>query len=334
MACVLAEPNTGRAWVAGPVGIDLIDGEKGTVVARYGTESGLPSANVTALVYDKSGRLWAGTKDGIAVFDGRGFTTYFGADGVPGSVNPNAAFCDRDGNLWFGATDGFVRFKPDEITTNARKPEIVLTAFEVNGASRLDFPQYAESVTLKHDENSVTMEFAALDFTQPERNRYRYRLEGLEEEWREAGARRTAGYTNLDDGDYTFRVQACNNHGVWNEAALIKIKILPPWWETGWAYALQIGLFLVLFMLSYYFGKTSKRRVLGNAMFLVGVLVLFEYFLVLAENYIDPLTGNIVWVKVALNLLLAGVFHPLERFSVRAQDRIMGRMSGMFKRVE
>ncbi|NJN43086.1 MAG: hypothetical protein HC811_13535 [Flammeovirgaceae bacterium] len=102
----------------------------------------------------------------------------------------------------------------------------------------------SQHLKLNYNENEISIDYVALHFANPEKNIYSYKLEGFDDEWIEAGNRRSATYTNLSPGDYVFQVKAANADGVWNEkGASLQFTVLPPWYRTWWAYVLFVGLF-------------------------------------------------------------------------------------------
>jgi signal transduction histidine kinase len=139
--------------------------------------------------------------------------------------------------MFFGGTDGFIRFHPDSIKDNPYVPPVVITAFK-----KFDRPVVFDTaisekkvLELSYKDNAISFEFVALNFTDPENNQYAYKLEGFDEDWTYCGTRRFAGYTNLDGGDYVFKVKGSNNDGVWNEEGTsIAVIIFPPFWKTWW----------------------------------------------------------------------------------------------------
>jgi PAS domain S-box-containing protein len=191
--------------------------------------------------------MWISSDRGITLFDPvrKKGTHYTVGDGLQGSeFNVGAQFRARDGTLYFGGTKGFNTLRPDSIVPNGHVPDIALTAFTLFNKpvtiGAKDSPlqssiTVAKELVLHHDRSVFTIEFAALDFTAPEKNRYAYRLEGQDDDWNEVGTNRVASYTNLPPGDYVFRVRGSNGDGVWNETgASIGIRVLPPFWATWW----------------------------------------------------------------------------------------------------
>ena len=169
-----------------------------------------------------------------------------------------------DGRLFFGGVNGLSAFYPDKLVDNPTPPPVVLTEFELfNKPVKIggkDSPlrqaiNVASSITLRYDQSVFRFQFAALDYTAPQKNRYAYKLEGFDRDWQYTDAtRRFATYTNLDPRDYTFRVKASNNDGVWNEQGVaLHIRILPPWWNTWWFRALCAAVFLAMLWAAYQF---------------------------------------------------------------------------------
>ena len=152
-------------------------------------------------------------------------------------------------------------FVPEDVQDDPFVPPVVITNFtifnrpvRIGAGSELDKAiPYVEALTLSHRDNVFSFEFAALSYANSHKNRYRYRLEGFDPGWNEVdGKHRLATYTNLDPGEYVFRVQGSNADGVWNEQGVsLPIVITPPWWRTNWFRALCVGLFLALLSAAY-----------------------------------------------------------------------------------
>jgi ligand-binding sensor domain-containing protein/serine/threonine protein kinase len=237
-----------RLWIGTQGGgINRLDPGPGSAAdvrfKRYGTKEGLPSAVVNGILEDDLGNLWISTNRGISRFnfESQQIKNYDTRDGLQSlDFNQGAFFRAADGELLFGGPNGFNRFYPQSIRENTHLPPVMLTAFlKFNQPAELGKPLAdLREILLSHRDNVVAFEFAALDYAAPEKNHYRYRLEGFDDDWIDAGRLRRATYTNLPAGTYDFRVIASNNDGVWNEEGLaIGIEILPPPWRTWWAYA-------------------------------------------------------------------------------------------------
>jgi signal transduction histidine kinase/ligand-binding sensor domain-containing protein/CheY-like chemotaxis protein len=180
----------------------------------------------------------------------------------------NAFYQSQDGRLFLssgiGTGDGFFFFHPDSIKDNLSIPDIYLTDFQVGNEgfildSNINLKQH---ITLEHDENFFSFEFAALNFLKPEKNQYAYYLEGFEDDWFYSGNRRFANYTGVPPGEYTFHVKGSNNDGYWNEEGTsVQITVLPPLWKTWWAYVIY-GIFLISIIFSIFYYYLRRQRLL------------------------------------------------------------------------
>ncbi len=226
---------------------------------RYDQKDGLPDNIIESIIEDDSGFLWVGTNHGIARLNPmtgevRNFdrTDGFGQD----IFYHQAALRADTGTLYFGGIEGFNVFQPGNIGSNPYIPEVVITQFQIFNETigpstgrkkRLDRSIFiTDHIKLSYKENVFSFEFAALDYSCPQKNQYAYMMEGFDREWRRTEAdRRFATYTNLPPGEYSFRVIASNNHGLWNETGTaIHLEITPPFWRTNWMLIIYIGLIL------------------------------------------------------------------------------------------
>ena len=226
------------------------------VFERYDRRDGLPSDQVYAILFDGLGKLWLSSNRGLTHFDPEALTfrTYDASHGLQSKeFNHAAALRARDGRMYFGGIKGFNNFFPERVRLNSHVPPVVLTQIlKFNRPIDLGQPlSELDTLVLDHEDHVVDFEFAALDYTAPEKNRYRHKLENFDRDWVDSGHRRRATYTNLEPGDYIFRVQGSNNDGIWNEEGVaLRIEVLPPPWKTWWAqalYALAAACALLLF---------------------------------------------------------------------------------------
>ena len=232
-------------WIGTDNGLSMFDKAKG-LFKHYTKEDGLPNNYIHDIIADNSGCLWLSTNNGLSKFNPKTgvFKNYSIKDGLQGNeFNHNACYKDKNGTLYFGGMNGFNVFQPDNINNNFYEPPVILTSFKkFNQEVKFDKPfSELKEVELSYKDYDISFEFASLSFTQPWKNQYTYMLEGFDKDWVYCGTRRFATYINLDPGTYTFKVKATNNDGIWskNEASL-RVIIDPPWWKTGWAYALYI----------------------------------------------------------------------------------------------
>ncbi|MEO5817916.1 MAG: two-component regulator propeller domain-containing protein [Gemmatimonadaceae bacterium] len=247
----IVESEPGIVWIGTYGGLDRLDRRTNTF-QHFTDADGLASTFVAGLALDDAHQLWVSSDRGITRFDpaARTGTHYTVGDGLQGSeFNAGSAFRSRDGTLYFGGTQGFSTLRPDSIVRNTHVPQIALTGFSLlnkpvvigaKGSPLTASITVADAIVLQHDRSVFTIEFAALDFAAPEKNRYAYRLDGLDDDWNEVGTTRVASYTNLAAGSYLFKVRGSNNDGVWSDTpASIRIEVLPPFWSTWWFRALM-----------------------------------------------------------------------------------------------
>jgi len=216
----------------------------------YNEENGLRDASISCITTDPNGNLWITTADGLARFDpiAETFRIYDQSDGLQGSeFNPNACFFSpRMGEIYVGGTNGFTIFNPFWIVRNTTPPKVVITELRVFNEAHPFDPSGKVAVKLKSSQNYLSFDFAALDFHAPTRNAYAYMLEGYDKDWVQAGTKHSASYSSLPGGNYTFRVKAANNEGIWSSAdSTLQVQIVPPLWRR-WEFLTGLGLGLVL----------------------------------------------------------------------------------------
>lgn len=231
-------------------GLNRLDVDSGTFL-HFTEREGLPNDVVYGVLADTSGKLWLSTNKGLSRFNPvtRQFRNYDANDGLQSNeFNSGAAFRSRSGELFFGGIYGFNYFRPEGIKDNPHVPEVAITGFRRgnryetvrdSGTALRSTISEADTVRLSYRDAVLTFEFAALEYSAPAKNRYAYRMVGFNDDWFESGSVRSATYTNLPPGRYTFQVRASNNDGVWNEEGTsLAIMIMPPWWQTWWAFTL------------------------------------------------------------------------------------------------
>ncbi len=266
---VIHQDQDGALWVGTSGGISRLEPQTGTFI-NYTQADGLPHDTVYGILEDEEGRLWLSTECGLSRFDpqARTFRNYVAGDGLQGNnFHPGAYYKSREGELLFGGPDGLTAFYPQDIRDNLQIPPIYVTDFQlsnkpvtIGGDSPLKKSIVeTQELVLSHEEDVISFEFAALSYSSPEKNRYRYKLEGFENQWVEVdNDQRWATYTNLDPGRYTFRVIGSNNDGLWNEeGASVRLTITPPWWET-WRFRGLVLLALLGLVIGWY-----RWRVVG-----------------------------------------------------------------------
>jgi PAS domain S-box-containing protein len=255
------QDQSGILWLASRRGLTRFDPQEETFTL-YTESDGLPSPYVTGIQEDQEGILWLATVEGISRFDPPTrageipqtglFQSYDAADGVGSIEFLGPSWQSADGRIFFGGKEGLTAFYPDQVTPSAYEPPVVLTRLhlfrepvDVEEGGLLEQPIWVtDELTLQPDQLFVSFEFAALSYTAPQKIRYRYILEGLDETWTETGSdHRLATYTHLPAGEYVFRVQGTNSSGIWSpHEASLALTVLPPWWETWWFRVALVGL--------------------------------------------------------------------------------------------
>jgi len=212
---------------------------------------------------DNNGNLWIQSSMSLSMFnpDNGSSINYSEKEGIPGMCfHTKSDFKTKDGEMFFAWNEGFTSFYPDSIRLNKIIPTIVLTNFRVfNKEVKLDTSVTQKKIiTISYKENFFSFDYAALEYTIPEKNQHAYMLEGIDKEWINVGNLRTAYYTDIEPGEYTFRVKGSNNDGVWNEeGAAVKLIITPPWWQTWWFKS--CGVALIFMTVGYGFKKRINK---------------------------------------------------------------------------
>ncbi len=239
------EDKTGSLWIGTSQGLFKFD-RKNENFKHYTTKNGLSGNRIMGILEDGRASLWISTYRGLTKFNPETEESiiYDMTDGLKtNEFNRNGYFKSRKGEMFFGCRGGMISFYPENIKDNPNIPPVVITDLTILNESivpGVDSPlkesiEDTKEITLSHKQNYFSFEFIALNYNSPEKNRYKYLMEGYEKDWTKAGTRRFAAFSNLPAGDYTFRVQGSNNDGVWNtEGASVKITITPPFWATWW----------------------------------------------------------------------------------------------------
>ncbi len=253
--CLLNDPKDANIlWVGtNGGGLNRLDKRTGQCT-RFSTVNGLPNNVIYGLLADDDGQLWMSTNKGIARFDPitHEVRSFDASDGLQGDEFNRYAFCKTaDGTFYFGGVNGFNYFRPEELRRDTLPVVVHLTdikltdrsiAFGAEG-SPLTVPTHLtrKLVFAYRDATMLTFQFATMEFSEPQEHRYQYKLDGFDTDWIMAGKDRSAVYTNLDPGTYTFNVRGDNRDGVWDtKGTTFQLIVLPPWWRTWWFYALCV----------------------------------------------------------------------------------------------
>jgi len=226
-------------------GLNRFD-KKSLQFKKIGTEDGLPDMVIYGLLTEAPGKpyIWLSSNKGLCRFDvqkeiPKNFTI---SDGLQDNEFNAACYLKtHDGYLLFGGVNGVNVFHPDSLKFNQNIPQISIVRLKVNNKKYDIWAK--EKITLRHDQNLLNFDFAALEYTNPFQNQYRYKLENVDKDWVSLGHQHSIQFANLAPGEYTFKVMGSNNDGKWShEHAAMMFTILPPWWASWWAYIIYCSL--------------------------------------------------------------------------------------------
>ncbi|MFN8256337.1 MAG: two-component regulator propeller domain-containing protein [Bacteroidales bacterium] len=262
----------GNIWVGtASKGLCLLD-PKGNLLRNYSINNRMVNNSVMSIQEDNSGNIWITTPINISKLlkDENKFINYSTAEVISDNgISYQTLFKTKKGKLFFGSLNQLNYFNPENSRYNNNIPKVVITDFFIsnipvmarNSDGLYRIISQSKSIVLKANQNDFSFAFTATDFTSPKNNQYAYKLEKYNEDWIYTDyTRRFASYTNLDPGEYTFRVIASNNDGVWNETGTsVHIIIKPNWWKTWW-FRIPAFIFIVsLFGGSYYIREKNHR---------------------------------------------------------------------------
>lgn len=264
--------NDTMVWV-GTQGLYLLNPESGTFKRYFKKDDRLYNSSVKGLLIENDSTLWVATNQGICRFNYNNDTykLFTKSDGLQSDESNFRSIIQlRDGSILAGGTKGFNQIFPDKITENKHIPNILFTDFQIFNK---DVPigiedspltrhiSEIDKLVLSYSQTVLTFYFAAMDFTMPEKNQYAYKMEGFDTRWHEVANKREATYTNLDPGNYVFRVLGSNNDGIWNKIGTsLKITIRPPWWQTILFRVIIVILTISLIFGFYYYRITQLKN--------------------------------------------------------------------------
>ncbi len=243
------EDRYGGIWIATTVGLNRLDPGTGRFT-NYFIRDGLPGAIVYGIQEDDHGALWVSTNNGLTRFDpnNKTFRNFSIDDGLQGNeFKPHSCYKTRSGSLYFGGINGFNVFTPDSIRKMAYEAPLVLTGFQIfNREIPVSDSGYISSPLTRHISETkelhlsykdavITFEFASLNYLSPSKRMYAYKLEGFDKDWIYNRQQRDVTYTNLDPGEYVFKVKAMGWDGQWSNNTLsLRLTVSPPFWLTWW----------------------------------------------------------------------------------------------------
>jgi len=319
-----------KIWIGGEAGLEFFDGSRFQPV---NPSDGGAFGGVSGIVNDPEDGLWFSENRGIihireaqlrhlssgkVEFESFGLLDGLAAD-LRGSLASPSAVQTTDGRLWFAITNGLAWINPKRIVRNSVPPPVLIESVIANGRN------YNNSTFLRLPPRTANLQigYTATSLTIPERVRFRYKLDGQDKEWQDAGTRREAFYTNLEPGSYQFRVIACNNDGVWNtEGATIAFSVAAAWFQTSWFLALCIAVALLLMYGLYQLRlEQHKRRV--NLVIEARVDERTRIARELHDTLLQSFHGLMLRLQVVDNLLSEGrAKEELERTLDRADQAI------------
>ncbi len=265
---VILEDDKGRIWVGTENGLDQYM-ENCDCFKVFGKQDGRLTNEVISMLNDEDGNLWLANWSGISVIlveeDVQLISHFDRSDRLQGEFFYNdVAYKSETGLLYFGGSNGFNIIDPGSFITNPHQPAATISSIKIFDTELKPAEPYnnreilttrieqTEAIQLEPYENSIELEFSAMHFAHPSKNRFQYKLEGFDQTWHETNqARPFATYTNLPHGDYKFLLRASNNDGLWQEEPLLlNIEILPPWWKTPWA-VVVFGVAIILLLFAF-----------------------------------------------------------------------------------
>ena len=267
------EDSKGIVWIATANSLLRFDftTEK---IDKYDQKDGLPSNQINSIIEDLEGNLWINTSAGLSKLnknapkDKWNFVNFNAQDGLQGFTSSKANWISKDGEIFLGGIDGFTYFYPGKI--NEVKPDIVIEDIKISEVSlKSDSAAVklqksimkTDELDLTYTQNNISFEFASIHFSRPEKNKIMYMLEGFNDHWISSD-RNFVSYTNLNPGEYTFRLKGSNGDGIWNDKERsIKIIISPPWWKTTFAY---IGYFFFFAGIIFGIDRVQRRRIVNK----------------------------------------------------------------------
>ncbi|MCU0441696.1 MAG: histidine kinase [Bacteroidia bacterium] len=236
--------NKQSLWLGGNSGLYHLK-PNGSVIKRYEAPQDLPDDFIYGILEDNNGKIWMSHNKGLSVYNPltQTFKHYGVKDGLQSNeFNTGAYYKDEKGLLYFGGVNGINVIDPSHVIENKNAPQISINEILLGDMPYKSDTAYNEitSLTLSYLENTLSFDFSALEFSQPENNIYQYRLAGYDNNWIQSGTKHFARYANLPPGNYVFEVMAANADGFWNKQPRnIFISIIPPFWKRTWFYWLM-----------------------------------------------------------------------------------------------
>lgn len=258
----LAEDCNGNIWIGTSSGLTFLDSSTQQTELFF-KQKGFPNDFVYGLLLDDNENVWMSTNYGLSVFNPitRTFKNYTADDGLQDNeFNGKSFYKDDEGQLYFGGINGFNIINPKKIIDNPHLPNIYIESVELFNKPIALNEMFKDTLVFKSRENVLTFNFSALNYLNPAKCSYQYKLDNFDDQWSPVTKKNNVTYTNLNPGDYTLKIKASNDVGEWNpNIKSLHLIIVPPWYQTSW-FKILVGMLLVLSGVWFFRFKTSKLK--------------------------------------------------------------------------
>ncbi|MHA7943191.1 ligand-binding sensor domain-containing protein [Formosa sp. 3Alg 14/1] len=259
----ISEDSQGNLWVGTSSGLTHINTTKQTSTL-YFKQKGFPNDFVYGVVIDNNDKIWMSTNFGLSVFNpkDKSFKNYTKEDGLQDNeFNGKSFYKDDKGLLYFGGINGFNIINPDRVVDNPYLPNVYLESVELFNQPIKRNEMFKDTLVFKSEENVLTFNFSAINYLNPEKGLYQYKLDNFDEDWSPPAKKNNVTYTNLNPGNYTLKIKASNDVGVWNtKYKTVNLIIVPPWYLETWFKVMLVGLFLFSGIWYYRFKTSMLKR--------------------------------------------------------------------------
>lgn len=250
----------GNTWIGTYGGLSKVVFDKDKIkFSNITSFNGLASESIVETIGDKNGNVWFTSSAGLGVLNvsDNKIRYYTNKDGLMNEYNLLTLFDSDDGEIFMGIYGGYFRFYPSSIKRTGKIPAITIKSFKVFDKEKNLQPD--RPISLSYTDNFFSFDFTSINFTDPEKTRYAYMLQGFDKGWIYCGSRQYASYTNLDGGDYVFKVKAQNANGEWGKETAISMNVEPPFWKEAW-FIITVSLLATLIISAIYFIRIRSIR--------------------------------------------------------------------------